>query len=111
MYEYNAKVLDVYDGDTFTLRIDLGCDVFTIQKVRLYGINTPEVRGKDKVFGKEVREYVRTLILGEVVRVNTFKDKKGKFGRYLARVNFEGMDLTEHLLEKKYGVEYMKTEG
>lgn len=116
MYEYRAKILDVYDGDTFTVQIDLGLDVYTIQKIRLYGINTPEVRGDEKVFGKEVRDYVKNLIEGKEVTMTTYKnDKKGKYGRYLAEIWFDkdGVgehknNLAEHLLDKKYGKEFMK---
>ena len=49
-YEYNATVTEVVDGDTIVIDIDLGFDViFTNQKVRLLGIDTPESRTSDKV--------------------------------------------------------------
>jgi micrococcal nuclease len=120
MYEYNAIITDVYDGDTFTFEVDLGFSIKVTEKLRLYGINTPEVRGSDKVFGKEVRDHVRDLILGKEVRIQVYK--KGKFGRYVADVWFDsgkqlivlsGSDiydtnLTEYLLSKEFGVEFMK---
>ena len=52
MYEYCAKVVSVYDGDTITVDIDLGFGiVLKKQKLRLLGINTPEVRGAEKILG------------------------------------------------------------
>jgi len=109
-YEYKAKVTKVYDGDTFTVDIDLGLGVWMHgQKIRLYGVDTPEVRGKERARGIQVRDYVRELILGENVLLRTFKDKKGKYGRWLARVlvakNWGNVDLSQHLLECDMAVE------
>ena len=48
-YIYNAFVTSVYDGDTITCNIDCGFGVILQkQKIRLYGLNTPEMRG-DKI--------------------------------------------------------------
>ncbi len=111
MYEYRAKIVDVYDGDTFTFEVDLGFSITVTEKIRLAGINTPEVRWSSKVEGKMVRDYVRSIILGKEVIIQVFK--KGKFGRYIAYVFFDGIsgipcNLTEHLLQRNYGVEFMK---
>lgn len=116
MYEYKAKILDVYDGDTFTFEVYVGFDVIVRSKMRLYGINTPEVRGVEKEYGKEVRDYVKSLIEDKEVTIKVYK--KGKFGRYVAEVWFDkdgvGEDknnLTEHLLETGKGKEFMKNES
>jgi endonuclease YncB( thermonuclease family) len=51
-YIYKAKVTDVYDGDTITVDIELGFYTkLQDQKIRLYGINTPEMKGSDKIKG------------------------------------------------------------
>ncbi len=43
LYYYRAKVLRVIDGDTMDVDLDLGFDVVLAkQRVRLYGIDTPE---------------------------------------------------------------------
>ena len=77
MYEYSATVVKVYDGDTITVDIDLGFGiVLRKQKIRLYGVNTPEVRGEEKELGKKVRDLLREKILGETIIVKTIKDKK-----------------------------------
>ena len=50
MYEYRAKVIKVIDGDTIDVDIDLGFGVILAkQRIRLYGIDTPESRTSDKV--------------------------------------------------------------
>jgi len=107
MYEYKAKIIDVYDGDTFTFEVDLGFSIKVTEKIRLAGINTPEVRGKEKIKGYEVRDYVSSLILNKDVTIKVYK--KGKFGRYVAEVILEdGTDLTKLLLDKQMGKEFMK---
>ena len=46
-YYYKAEVLSVYDGDTCTCLVDLGFKTFVRVKIRLIGIDTPEIRTKD----------------------------------------------------------------
>lgn len=84
LYHYKAEVLSVYDGDTVTLMIDQGMKHFARVKVRMVGINTPEIRTKDleeKKRGYEAKEYLKSRIEGKTVIVHT--QKKGKFGRWL----------------------------
>ena len=50
MYEYKCKVVRVVDGDTVDVDIDLGFGVWMRkQRIRMYGIDTPESRTSDKV--------------------------------------------------------------
>jgi len=89
-YFYKGKVLDVYDGDTLTLLIDCGFNIHFKQKIRLLGIDTPEIRTKnkkEKEMGYMARDYVRSLVLGKNVYFKS--EKKGKFGRYLATIYLE----------------------
>jgi len=87
LYTYKAIITSVYDGDTFTADIDLGLGVWKKGvKLRLARVDTPEVRGAEKVRGKEVRDHVKSLILGKELSIQTFKDKTGKYGRLIAEV-------------------------
>ena len=87
LYFYKAKVTSVYDGDTITADIDLGLGVFvTGEKLRLYRINAPEIRGDERDTGLLSRDFLRSKIDGKDVIIQTIKDKKGKYGRYLAEV-------------------------
>lgn len=107
MYTYNATVLDVYDGDTVTVEIDLGFTHSFVDKLRLYGINTPEMRGDEKAKGKIVRDIVRDKILGKKITIRTYKDSKGKYGRYLADVFLEdGTNLNLWLVAEGYAEVY-----
>jgi micrococcal nuclease len=87
-YVYRAISVSVYDGDTITVDIDCGFGVWLRgQKVRLYGIDTPEVRGEEREAGLVARDYVRHLIpTGRPILIRTQKDKTGKYGRWLAEV-------------------------
>jgi len=103
MYEYNAKILKVYDGDgVFHANVDMGMNLFQRKEIRLYGYDAPEMRGNHYDAGVIVRDYVRSLILDKDVVIITKKDKSGKYGRLLADIIINGVDLGKHLFEKKY---------
>lgn len=87
LYHYNAMVIAAYDGDTITVDIDLGLKTIVKgEKLRLNRINTPEVRGAEREAGLVSRDWLRERIVGKTVLIETFKDKKGKYGRYIAEI-------------------------
>ena len=48
MHEYNCTIRRVVDGDTVDVDIDLGFGIWVHnERVRLYGIDTPESRTRD----------------------------------------------------------------
>ncbi len=108
--DYQAKVTSVFDGDTITATVRLGLGVSVVKKIRLLGIDTPEMRGEDKAKGAIARDYVRSLILNKEIIVRTNKDKVGKYGRLLAiilvKIDGKEVNLNEHLIAKRYAVEY-----
>jgi endonuclease YncB( thermonuclease family) len=92
LYYYRAEVQSVYDGDTCTLNIDLGLGTWQHhEKIRLARINTPELRGDERPEGLLARGFVRARLMpndepGAEVWISTQKDKKGKYGRYIAEI-------------------------
>ena len=103
MYTYKAIVKRIYDGDTITVDIDLGFGIiFKDQTIRLLGIDTPELRGEERSDGLKSRSFVveRLPINSEVI-ITTVKDRKEKFGRYLATVYYgdDMKNLNEELLQ------------
>ena len=86
LYNYKATVVKVVDGDTVKLDIDLGCGVtLSKENVRLFGINAPETRGDERPEGLAAKKYLMSLLSpGDEILIRTYKDKKGKYGRYLA---------------------------
>ena len=105
---YKALVVSVYDGDTIIVDIDLGLGIWVRgEKLRFYGINTPEVRGVERPEGLKSRDYLRNLIDGKEIMIKTIKDKKGKYGRYLAEIFLEADDgelknVNDHLVSQGY---------
>lgn len=99
MYEYSAYVKSVYDGDTITVDIDLGFRVILHdQKIRLLGIDAPEVRGEERPEGLKARDFLRNMIEGHRVTLRTTRDKKGKYGRWLATVWLGTKDVNEEMI-------------
>jgi endonuclease YncB( thermonuclease family) len=58
-YQYVAYVTAVHDGDTLTVRVDLGFDTWRVQNVRLVGINARELSMPG---GREARDHLRELL-------------------------------------------------
>jgi micrococcal nuclease len=90
-YLYKATVVRVVDGDTVDLEIDLGMNVFVKERIRLARINTPETYGVKKdseeyKAGMKAKERLEELVLGKEIALETVKDKKGKYGRYLGEL-------------------------
>ena len=86
-FYYIAEVVSVYDGDTVTCIVDLGFKTFKRVKVRLIGIDTPEIRTKDldeKARGLATRDWLRGKILNKKIILHT--SEKGKFGRWLGTI-------------------------
>jgi len=109
MYEYRAIITKVYDGDTLTAEVDLGFKMWAKKiKLRLLGIDTPEIRSKDvkeKALALKARDRVRELCLDKEVIITSHK--KGKYGRWLATVYLEeDIDLTRFLISEGLGVPY-----
>ena len=111
MYEYQAIIERVVDGDTVDVMIDLGFDVWTKQRVRLMGIDTPESRTRnlrEKKFGKMATARVLELIpLSSTRIIKTAIEGRGKFGRVLADFTLpEGGALCEILVRERLAVRY-----
>ena len=113
MFEYNATVLKIVDGDTIDVMVDLGMGVHRKERLRFSRINAWETRGEHKVKGKLAKARVIELIpVGEKILVKTEKDKRGKYGRYIAEIYFTEEDadvnLNNLLLNEGHAVLYNK---
>jgi|TARA_R110000796_G_scaffold147721_1_gene264570 micrococcal nuclease len=111
MYEYNCKVTRVVDGDTIDVILDLGFSILHKCRVRLYGIDTPESRTRDKdekARGKLAAKFLKDSIdKGKtVVLQSKLKDSKGKYGRVLGSVIVDDVDLNEKMILNFLAVRY-----
>jgi micrococcal nuclease len=99
LYEYQAHVISVYDGDTFRADVDLGFSIWVkAQDFRMLGINAPEMNSKDPAVvaaATKARDALRGMILGKDITIRTQKDKLEKYGRMLATVLVTKADGTQ----------------
>ena len=111
MYEYGCQVTRVVDGDTIDVDLDLGFDIIYKCRVRLYGIDTPEsrTRNKDeKVRGKLAAKFLQDAISNgkNVILQTQLKDSKGKFGRVLASVVVDEININQQMVTNHLAVRY-----
>ena len=91
LYHYRAELVSAYDGDTVRINFDLGLGVWIRNTpIRLYGINAPEVRGSSRSAGIKSRDFLRAVLKDSEIIVKTHRDKKGKYGRWLADILIKG---------------------
>ena len=114
MYEYRCKVVKIIDGDTVDVDIDLGFGVWLHkERVRLYGIDTPESRTRDleeKKYGLAAKAFLTEMLDDSHLILKTHKDERGKFGRILGEVwrttNFADQSINNYMIEKHHAVAY-----
>jgi len=87
-YFRRAKVQRVIDGDTIDLVIDLGWDIRMKERVRLIGVDAPEVRGAERPRGLEVKSRVVIWCAAQEhnVWLHSRDYKSGKYGRTLGMI-------------------------
>jgi micrococcal nuclease len=116
MYEYRCNVVKIIDGDTVDVDIDLGFGVWMRkQRIRMYGIDTPESRTRDleeKKYGLAAKDFLTGLLDDEGgIVLKTHKDGKGKFGRILGELwrttNHADQSINDYMIEKHHAVRYM----
>ena len=115
MYEYRVKkLLNVVDGDTIDVDIDLGFDISLMKRVRMAGIDTPESRTSDKfekTLGLEAKEYLKKHIKDaqSIVIKTELPDSSEKYGRILGWVYVDGgtKSINEMMIEDGYAWGYM----
>lgn len=87
-YKYNCIINRVVDGDTVDVDIDLGFDCWLKkQRVRLRGIDAPEVRTRDlfeKELGLAAKEFVeKHLPVGSSQILCSYEYHADKYGRII----------------------------
>jgi micrococcal nuclease len=105
MCEYSATVIEVHDGDTVTLDIDLGLHDHRVgEHIRLAHINAPELH---EVNGAKAKARLEELLADRPLVIHTVRDRVEKYGRWLAEIiNAAGVDVGQQLLDEGLAVRY-----
>ena len=110
MFEYKCKIVRVVDGDTVDVDIDLGFGVWLQkQRIRLYGIDTPESRTRDleeKKYGLAAKNFLTKWLSGGGITIKTHKDAKGKFGRILGELWCFDVNVNQKMIDQHHAVKY-----
>ena len=83
LYTYRVSQYRVVDGDTIEVTLDLGFNTFRKEKLRLARINAPEMKTPE---GPLAKAHLSELLEGKTLTVQTKKDEKDRYGRYIAEV-------------------------
>jgi len=89
MEKYKAKLIRIVDGDTIDAEIDVGFGVFVRKRIRLWGINAPETRSRDKDEVKAGKDTYRRLAAILALSNGEFElitHGNGKYGRCLGEI-------------------------
>ena len=105
------KVTKVVDGDTIDVLLDMGFDIKYKSRVRLFGIDTPESRTRnkeEKIRGLISKAYLKDAIKkAKKLTIKTHKGSEtGKFGRILGEVFADGININLKMCTDGYAVQY-----
>ena len=110
IYEYNASLLRVVDGDTVDALIDLGFSVWVKKRIRLYKIDAPETRTRDleeKRHGFKTKERLIELLSANDGKFTLISHGVGKYGRCLGTIIINNVDINELLITEGLAKEYV----
>lgn len=112
-YHYRCHLRDVIDGDTVELEVELGFHARLTVRVRLEGIDTPELRGKtfdERRRAQDAQALVAQWCEARADRIilRTVRDGRDKFGRLLATLIDQdtGETVQDSLIAAKLAVPY-----
>ena len=99
------------DGDTLLVEVDLGFYVKKVERVRLARIDAPEM---DSEVAYQVRQAKsarskakKFCPKGQIVTLQTSKEKRDRYARYIGEVICKGQNLSDYLINlgvvKKWG--------
>ncbi|MCR2108238.1 thermonuclease family protein [Campylobacter upsaliensis] len=100
--ELTGKVSKVIDGDTIELLAkENPYNHITKLKIRLYGIDAPELK---QAYGKEAKEYISALVLKQ--EVSLIIENKDKYDRIVDTLFLKGQDINKEMVKNGYAHAY-----
>jgi micrococcal nuclease len=101
-YIYRASLVKVVDGDTIIVMLDLGCHTYIKKRIRLLGLNAPELKTDE---GQASKTWLTEHLIGELV-IETKKDRTDKYARLLGTVYVNDANINELMLAENMAVKY-----
>ena len=104
MYEYRCRLIRVIDGNTLEADIDLGFNIWTKQKIKLYGVDSTSPHSSNKEAIAMETAALKAAVPREFL-VQTLLNKRGKIGRVFGLVFNENQDgsrinINDYLIEQ-----------
>jgi endonuclease YncB( thermonuclease family) len=98
-YCYTGKVLNIIDGDTVKMRLDLHFDIAIDIPLRLRGVDAMEIDTRE---GKNARSALAN-ILKKQTDITVYTYHHDRYGRYIADlIAADGTYVNKHLVEKGF---------
>lgn len=109
LYNYNAHIVKVIDGDTVKAKIDLGFYMTWETNIRFYGINSDELKSDDptlKESALKAKAYLETILKpGDKVRISS--KSLDKYKRPIATIYKNGANINEQMVSNGHAKPYM----
>jgi micrococcal nuclease len=109
MYKYRALCVKIIDGDTIDAFIDLGFDLWTKKRIRLFGINTPEIRTKnlkEKQKGIAAKGFLKLTLEKNNFQFILLSHGVGKYGRCLGELFIDDINVNKLLIKEGHAKTY-----
>ena len=110
MYEYRARLKRIIDGDSCVLIVSLGFYIEIEMHFRLLGINTPELNSKDINIRNKAnlaKTRLEELLKDKELIIKTEKDKTEKYGRMLATIFVNDLNINNQLINEGLAEKYL----
>lgn len=99
-----------HDGDTTSLLINIGMDVYIEKDCRLMGLDAPEVSTKnllEKSAGNKVQQILSKFIFQKQITIYVYEDVNEKFGRPLIQIEVDGVCINDYLVSNSLAKSYI----
>jgi micrococcal nuclease len=109
---FNAHLRKVVDGDTLDAMLDAGLHGYRVARLRILGVNAPEVHGASRPAGLAATAYVvawlATVPADDEWPLRIQTAKSDVFGRYLATIwrRYDGACIGTALLASHHAVPF-----
>jgi len=111
-YTYNAKLVDIIDGDTVILQIEIWEDITIVKRIRLKNVNCPELKPKsgtpeERQLEKHKAELAKQFVINQLndyALQFEYDRQSDNFGRAIGDILYDNKRLTEQLIISKHAV-------